>query len=82
MHPNPTECVKCERGRIKVLVAAFEQSFASNYVDGGRSSWMWCWGYAWMSGAGTGDTMVLPGWIGNQGDVVEGGRSAEALVWE
>jgi hypothetical protein len=26
--------------------------------------------------------MVLPGWIGNQGDVVEGGRSAEALVWE
>ena len=27
-------------------------------------------------------TMVLPGWIGNQGDVVEGGRSAEALVWE
>ena len=35
-----------------------------------------------MSGAGTGDTMVLPGWIGNQGDVVEGGRSAEALVWE
>ena len=43
---------------------------------------MWCWGYAWMSSAGTGDTMVLPGWIGNQGDVVEGGRSAEALVWE
>ena len=30
----------------------------------------------------SGDTMVLPGWIGNQGDVVEGGRSAEALVWE
>ena len=26
--------------------------------------------------------MVLPGWIGNQGDVVESGRSAEALVWE
>ena len=26
--------------------------------------------------------MVLPGWIGNQGDAVEGGRSAEALVWE
>ena len=25
------------------------------------------------------DAMVLPGWIGNQGDVVEGGRSAEAL---
>ena len=26
--------------------------------------------------------MVLPGWIGNQGDVVEGRRSTEALVWE
>jgi hypothetical protein len=24
----------------------------------------------------------IPGWIGNLGDVVEGGRSAEALVWE
>jgi len=24
----------------------------------------------------------VPGWIGNHGDVVEGGRSAEALVWE
>ena len=35
-----------------------------------------------MSGAGRGDTMVLPVWIGNQGDVVEGRRSAEALVWE
>ena len=40
---------------------------------------MWCWGCAWMSGARMGDTMVLPGWIGNQGDVVEGGRSAEAV---
>ena len=35
-----------------------------------------------MSGAGTDNTMVLSGWIGNQGDVVEGRRSAEALVWE
>ena len=35
-----------------------------------------------MSDAGTGDMMFLPGWIGNQGDVVEGRRSAEALVWE
>jgi hypothetical protein len=26
--------------------------------------------------------MVLPSWIGIQGDVVEGGRSVEALVWE
>jgi hypothetical protein len=25
--------------------------------------------------------MVVPVWIGNQGDVVKGGRSAEALVW-
>ncbi len=35
-----------------------------------------------MSGAGMDDAMVLPGWIGIQGDVVEDGRSAEALVWE
>jgi hypothetical protein len=35
-----------------------------------------------MIGVGAGDTMVLPGWIGNQGDVVEGRRSTEALVWE
>ena len=26
--------------------------------------------------------MVLPGWIGNQGDAVESERFVEALVWE
>ena len=29
-----------------------------------------------------GNKMVLPGWIGNQGDCLEGGRSVVALVWE
>ena len=35
-----------------------------------------------LTNDGTGNTMVLPGWICGQGDVVEGRRSAEALVWE
>ena len=39
-------------------------------------------GGAWFLGNGEGDTMVIPGWIGNHGDVVEGSRSVEALVWE
>ena len=48
---NIIRCVTFCHGRIKMMVAAFEQLFCYYFGNVGRTCWVWWWACAGMSGA-------------------------------
>ena len=79
--PTPSNWMRlCSR--IKAPAAAFPKSFASNYVDGGRSSWMWCRGWSVHNIDGVNNDGVCTHSLWSGENVLGGVGFVWPLVWE